>query len=86
MLGQDLTHQLGMSTTLSERFSFYPNLTNTGEYRLQFDTTLTTELAKWLALHITLSDRFLSNPLPGLKRNDVLIATGVRFSFGEDPR
>lgn len=86
LLGQELTYQLVESTALSERFSFYPNLSNTGEYRFQFDSTLTTELAKWLALHITLSDRFLSNPTPGVKKNDVLLTTGVRFSFGEGLR
>jgi len=86
LLGQELTYQLVESTALSERFSFYPNLSNTGGYRFQFDSTLTTELAKWLALHITLSDRFLSNPTPGVKKNDVLLTTGVRFSFGQGLR
>ncbi|TDJ28161.1 MAG: DUF481 domain-containing protein [Gammaproteobacteria bacterium] len=86
VLGQDLTHQLGLSTVLSERFSIYPNISNIGEYRLQFDSTLTTDLANWLAWHFTISDRFLSDPLPGVKRNDVLIATGVRFTFGEGLR
>jgi len=86
VLGQELTYQLVESTALSERFSFYPNLSNTGEYRHQFDTTLTTDLAKWLAWHFTISNRFLSNPIPGVKKNDVLITTGVRFSFGEGLR
>jgi putative salt-induced outer membrane protein YdiY len=86
VLGQDLTHQLGLSTTLSERFSIYPNMSNIGEYRFQFDSTLTTDIANWLAWHFTISDRFLSDPLPGVKRNDVLIATGVRFTFGEGLR
>ena len=26
----------------------------------------------------TFSDRFLSDPLPGLKKNDLLLSTGVR--------
>jgi len=86
VLGEELTHKLVESTSLSERVSFYPNLSNTGEYRLQFDSVLTTELATWLAWHFTFSDRFLSNPIPGVKKNDVLITTGVRFSFGEGLR
>jgi putative salt-induced outer membrane protein YdiY len=85
-LGQELAYRLFESTALSERLTFYPNLSNTGEYRLQFDATLTTDLARWLAWHFTLSDRFSSNPIPGMKRNDVLITTGVRFSFGEGLR
>ena len=86
VLGQELTYRLVESTSLSERFSFFPNLSNTGEYRHQFDATLTTDLAKWLAWHFTISNRFLSNPIPGVKKNDVLMTTGVRFSFGEGLR
>ncbi len=86
VLGQELAYRLVESTALSERLAFYPNLSNTGEYRLQFDATLTTELARWLAWHFTVSDRFLSNPIPGVKKNDVLMTTGVRFSFGEGLR
>ena len=86
VLGQELAYRLVESTALSERMAFYPNLSNTGEYRLQFDATLTTELARWLAWHFTVSDRFLSNPIPGVKQNDVLMTTGVRFSFGEGLR
>jgi putative salt-induced outer membrane protein YdiY len=86
VLGQELTYRLVESTSLSERFSFFPNLSNTGEYRHQFDATLTTDIANWLAWHFTISNRFLSNPIPGVKKNDVLITTGVRFSFGEGLR
>ena len=82
VLGQDLTYQLAETTALSERLVFYPNLSGTGEYRLQFDNSLTSEVLNWLAWHLTLSDRFLSNPTPGVKKNDVLITTGVRFNFG----
>ena len=86
VLGQELTYRLVESTSLSERFSFFPNLSNTGEYRHQFDATLTTDIANWLAWHFTISNRFLSNPIPGVKKNDVLVTTGVRFSFGEGLR
>jgi putative salt-induced outer membrane protein YdiY len=86
VLGEELTYRLAETTALSERLVFYPNLSNTGEYRLQFDSSLTSELLNWLAWHLTLSDRFLSNPTPGVKKNDVLITTGIRFNFGEGLR
>jgi len=86
VLGEELTHKLVETIGLTEQLTFYPNLSNTGEYRLQFDLTLTTEIARWLAWHFTLSDRFLSNPIPGVKKNDVLMTTGVRFTFGEGLR
>ena len=82
VFGEELTYKILESTSISEKLSFYPNLSETGEYRVQFDATLSAELNRWLAWHITLSDRFLSNPIPTVKKNDVLLTTGIRFSFG----
>jgi len=39
-------------------------------------------LKNWLSWQITFSDRFLSDPLPGLKQNDLLLSTAVRLTFG----
>lgn len=35
-----------------------------------------TKLKAWLSWQVTYSDRNLSDPLPGLKKNDVLLSTG----------
>ena len=59
-------------------------MSETGEFRLQFDTSLTSQLYQWLGWHVTVSDRFLSNPVPGREKNDVLLTTGVRVSFGKE--
>jgi len=34
-------------------------------------------------LQVTVSDRFQSNPLPGIKKNDLLLTTGIRVTFGD---
>ena len=83
VLGEELSHQLFDGTSLSEKMVFYPNLSESGEFRIQFDTSISTEVGKGFAWHVTFSDRFLSNPLPDLEKNDVLFATGVRFNFGK---
>ena len=80
--GEELNTKLNGRMTLSERFALYPNVSNTGSYRYQFDTSAATKLKNWLSWQITFSDRFLSDPLPGLKKNDVLLSTGVRLTFG----
>jgi hypothetical protein len=36
-----------------------------------------------LGLHVTASDRFLSNPVQGRQRNDLLISTGFRLTFAK---
>ncbi len=81
--GEELDTKLNSRMTLSERFTLYPNLSNTGSYRYQFDTSAATKLKNWLSWQVTFSDRFLSDPLPGLKKNDLLLSTGVRLTFGK---
>jgi putative salt-induced outer membrane protein YdiY len=83
VLGEELDSKLNGRTTLSEKLSLFPNASNTGEYRFQFDATAATKLKAWLGWQVTFSDRYLSNPLPGLKKNDVLLSTGLRLTFGK---
>ena len=73
-----------MSTAFSirERVEFYPNLTDTGQYRVVFDTAAITQLNKVLSWQIDVSDRYLSNPILGLKGNDLLLTTGLRIAIG----
>jgi putative salt-induced outer membrane protein YdiY len=81
--GEELTWALNSRTSVNERFSFFPNISETGEYRFQLDSTAATKLKSWLSWQITFSDRYLSNPLPGLKSNDQLLSTGLRLTFGQ---
>jgi putative salt-induced outer membrane protein YdiY len=84
VLGETLSYQVNGRTSLSERFALYPNMSDTGELRMQFDTSLTTDIFRWLGWNLTLSDRFLSNPVPGRQKNDVLLTTGIRMIFGNE--
>jgi putative salt-induced outer membrane protein YdiY len=83
LVGQELTHKLSSRSLLKERLVFFPNLQETGDYRLNFDASLVTNLNRWLSWQITLSDRYLSNPVPGAKNNDVLLTTGIRLTFAK---
>jgi putative salt-induced outer membrane protein YdiY len=83
VMGEELATKLNGSTTLSEKFSLFPNITNTGDYRFQFDATAATKLKSWLGWQVTYSDRYLSDPLTGFKKNDVLLSTGLRLTFGK---
>jgi putative salt-induced outer membrane protein YdiY/sRNA-binding regulator protein Hfq len=81
--GEELSWKLNKRVSLDERFSAFPNLSDLGQYRFQFDATAATKLKAWLSWQITVSDRYLSNPLPGLKSNDELLSTGLRLTFGK---
>ena len=83
VMGEELATKLNGRTTLSEKFSLFPNITNTGDYRFQFDATAATKLKSWLGWQVTYSDRYLSDPLTGFKKNDVLLSTGLRLTFGK---
>jgi hypothetical protein len=81
--GEELSWKFNKRYSLTERFSAFPNLSDVGQYRFQFDATAATKLKAWLSWQITISDRYLSNPLPGLKSNDELLSTGLRLTFGK---
>jgi putative salt-induced outer membrane protein YdiY len=83
VVGETFNAKINNRTTLTEQFSLYPNLSDTGTYRFQFDTTAATKLKNWLSWQVTYSDRYLSNPLVGFKKNDLLLSTGVRLTFGK---
>jgi putative salt-induced outer membrane protein len=80
-LGEELTHKLGKTTVLTEKLYFYPDLTETGEYRGTFDLGLATKISKWLGWQNHFSDIYVSNPPEGTKQNDVVLTTGLNFSF-----
>lgn len=79
--GNNLMHKFSKSTTLNQSFRMFNNLSNTGAYRMNFDVGTATVLRKWLSWQLTFSDRYLSDPAPGRKKNDVLFTTGLRFTF-----
>ena len=83
LLGEELTFKLSDRVSLTERAVIFPNVTELGEYRISFDTTAVTSLTKRLGFQVTVSDRFISNPIPGIKKNDLLLSTGIRLSFGD---
>jgi putative salt-induced outer membrane protein YdiY len=80
-VGDDLLWKASSVTSVTQSLRAFPNLSDGGEYRLNFDLTAVTAIKKWLGWHVTFSDRFVSNPLPGKLRNDVLLSTGLRISF-----
>jgi putative salt-induced outer membrane protein len=80
-LGEELTHKLGKSTVMIEKLYFYPNLTQTGEYRGTFDLGFVTKISKWLGWQNQFGDIYVSNPPSGTRQNDVVLTTGLNFSF-----
>ena len=80
--GEDFTHKFGPSTTFTEHFDFYPDLSDIGQYRFALDSGLVTKINKWLGWQTTFSDRYVTDPpILGTKSNDVIFATGLNIAF-----
>ncbi len=79
--GDSLSAKVSRTTSLTQSFRMFNNLTQGGHYRMNFDAGTATQLLRWLGWHVTVSDRYSSGPLAGRKRNDVLLTTGLRINF-----
>jgi putative salt-induced outer membrane protein YdiY len=82
LLSEASTHKVNGTFSLSQRVAVYPNLTETGTYRLTVDSSAVTTILRWLAWQVTVSNRYLSNPPAGTRPNDLLVTTGFRVNFG----
>jgi putative salt-induced outer membrane protein YdiY len=80
-IGDEFMHKIGTGTVVNQHFYFYPDLSNTGDYRFAFDVGTVTKLNKWLGWQNSLNDRYLSAPLAGNKKNDMIFTTGLNVSF-----
>jgi Protein of unknown function, DUF481 len=82
-LGEDFAKKLGSTTSFTEHFYFYPDLSDTSQYRFSLDAGLVTQIKKWLGWQLTLSDRYVTNPpILGTKSNDVVLSAGLNLAFG----
>jgi putative salt-induced outer membrane protein len=80
-LGEELTHKISKSTVIAQKLYFYPDLTQTGEYRGTFDLGTVTKINKWLGWQNEFGDIYVTNPPAGKKQNDIIFTTGLNFSF-----
>lgn len=80
-VGEDFALKVSDRILFKERFQLFPNLTERGEYRHTFDSSLTTKLTTWMTWNVTASNRYISNPPSGSKNNDLLLTTGIGVSF-----
>jgi putative salt-induced outer membrane protein YdiY len=80
-LGEELDKKLGKSTELTQSLGFFPNLQQTGEYRLTFNVGTVTKIKKWLGWQNQFGDIYITNPPTGSKSNDVIFTTGLNISF-----
>jgi len=80
-IGDEFMHKLGQSTVITQSLYYFPNLSQTGEYRTNFNFGTVTKINKWLGWQNSFGDIFVSNPPTGKRQNDLFYTTGLNFSF-----
>lgn len=83
LVGEDLKFRITNSTILEQKLEVYPSLSRAGTVRARLDASLVTSLNSWLGWHVSVGDRFNSDPVPGKVQNDLLFSTGLRATFGK---
>ena len=66
---------------LEHRFSFCKSLPDSAQFRLSSTFTLSTRISSRLSLTTGFTDRYLSDPLFGHKRNELILTTGFAYHF-----
>jgi putative salt-induced outer membrane protein len=79
--GDDFTWKMNSITSVYQNLRVFPNVSTGGEYRLNFDSGVTSKLLRWLTWNAAISNRYLSNPAPGRQQNDILYTTGLGITF-----
>jgi putative salt-induced outer membrane protein len=80
-LGEELTYKLGASTALAEKLYFFPDLSDTSQYRATFNLGTITKISKWLGWQNAFGDIYVTNPPVGKKTNDLQLTTGINVAF-----
>jgi hypothetical protein len=80
-VGDLFRHQFGKTTTLNQTLDIYPEISNLGQYRFASDISIATKINPWLGWQSTISDRYISDPIPGTVSNDFIFSTGLNFTF-----
>ncbi|HTB11157.1 MAG TPA: DUF481 domain-containing protein [Bryobacteraceae bacterium] len=83
LIGEEFTHKFSKTVSMHENLAMYPNVSSVGNYRMNFDISAAAAIKKWMSFQISASDRYLSDPLPGRKTNDILFTTGLHFVFAK---
>jgi putative salt-induced outer membrane protein len=86
LISEESAYQVFSKVKWFQRLAFYPNASDAGEFRINFDTNASVPVLKFMEWTIGFSDRYLSNPPLLRKKNDTLLTTGIRLSFDQTKR
>jgi putative salt-induced outer membrane protein YdiY len=81
IVGEKLRYQLTPRVRIDHTANAYPNLTVTGQYHFDTNTTIDIKLTNRFSFNTGLIDLYLTNPAPGSRRNNFALTSGIAATF-----
>lgn len=81
LLGEKFTLNIFKHFDFSHELDVYPSLTSAGDYRFDTVTSISTPISSRFSIQAQFTDHYLSAPLPGTEKNDLIFSTGLGFKF-----
>lgn len=81
VISESSTHKVTDTTSLRQKIGYFPNLKNSGEYRVVFDAGISVAINSFLSLTAGMTYRHDSDPGTGIKKGDALYVTGIGIKF-----
>lgn len=81
LVGEKFTLNIFKRLSFNQQLSLYPSFTSGGDYRFDTINSISSPISPRLSFQIGFTDHYLSNPLPGTEKNDLLLSTGIGFNF-----
>ena len=79
--GQQYTQKFGKASVFTEQAYIFPDLHDTSQFRFTLNTAFNTKINNFLSWQTSFSDVYVTNPPSGTKDNDVVLTTGLGFTF-----
>ena len=79
--GEQFTQKFGKATTFTEQAYIFPDMQDTSQFRFTLNSGFSTKINNFLSWQTAFSDVYVTNPPSGTKDNDVVLTTGLGFTF-----
>jgi len=93
-LGDEFVYKITKNTTFTQNLYYLPSLnqpvyvpgpgqSHPSNYRINFTAGIATKLNSWMTANANFLDQYVSQPVPGNTKNNVIVTTGIGFTFGK---
>jgi putative salt-induced outer membrane protein len=79
--GEQFTQKFGKASMFTEQAYIFPDLQDTSQFRFTLNSAFSTKINNFLSWQTAFSDVYVTNPPSGTKDNDVVLTTGIGFTF-----